>query len=198
VDLIDTPFQAFERLTGSFSYLNFAKNMDLTTTMVQPNQLVTSLIEINILMDGDKMISKRVVYSFLAMFGDVGGVYGIFMLIMQGWNSFVTDSLFKMDLIKNLFLYHQAKKKKEDIFSIRKKKKKQPEQQKIQHFKFTCLEVTSLVWPCLSCLQDRKSHKKIKLMDKGIKRIDKVLDVESLMASHDILRQLLKLLLSPY
>ena len=46
--------------------------------------------------------------------------------------------------------------------------------------------------------EKNKNREKLKLIDKGVDRVDKILDIEQIKASQERLKVLIHLLLSPY
>ena len=62
----------------------------------------------------------------------------------------------------------------------------------------TLIERLSYIFTYLKCFLGKSGQRKLLAIDRSILKVEEVLDVQSLMETHNLLRQMIDLILSPY
>ena len=140
-------------------------------------------MNIGIELSEQKVIQKRIVNSFLNVFGELGGINDLILLIVTSFHGFILSALFKMGLSNDLFFH-----KVPDKWSIGNQKALNKQFKMTKQKKMSCLERTATIFPLCKCLVSHSGRRKLRELDKSMDKVNKVLDIQSLMATHNTLR----------
>lgn len=97
VTMQDNLFQYQNAVTKEFY------KIDRTQTDLSDAYPDGTLIEVNLLIDGETEYHERKVYSFLDMTGQIGGIFEIVKLILGGIVGFFANRLFTFSVLKKLY-----------------------------------------------------------------------------------------------
>ena len=160
------------------------------------------MLKVNFQLDTTITVQERQVYDSLALFGDIGGLTDFIFMIMTPVIGLLLGNRYNFSLFSSLFWVNDSTDEQNRNRTMHLSETAQGNLQthswakRMDRFKLTYMQVIEQnpIIRLLTCRPFRKSTKLDKIIDIGSERVDRQLDVRSLIMTQNMLLTLTQLL----